>query len=227
MKKFTLLLCALLMLSLVACKANEASAPLPTAEIIPATEPMSNTAETTMPPTATDAYTESSSAEETTIAPTTEETNAVSDVVETTAPAEIEATVPSTSESETPKAPIIETKYYTLTLPDEWKEGCFYSVVDGITVTLREKSGYEAFGGGKLCTLMLMSTDDDTYKDFPDYELLCALNTPDGSFYVIALFPTDVQFNGETAESYNAMAAELRNVLYRLEALDGIEMAMP
>ena len=227
MKKFTLLLCALLMLSLVACKANEASAPLPTTEIIPATEPMSNTAETTTPPAATDAYTEPSSAEETTIPPTTEETNAVSDVVETTAPVETEATVSSTSESEMPKAPVIETKYYTLTLPDEWKERCFYSVVDGITITLREKSSYEAFGGGKLCTLMLMSTDDDTYKDFPDYELLCALNTPDGSFYVIALFPTDVQFNGETAESYNAMAAELRNVLYRLEALDGIEMAMP
>lgn len=140
----------------------------------------------------------------------------------------VETLPPSASEkAEIPMSPVIETKYYTLTLPDEWSEICRYSVVDDITVTLREKSSYESFGGGKLCTLLTMSTDDDTYKDFPDYELLCALDTPDGSFYVIALFPTDVQFNEETMDIYNAMVEELMDVLWTIQPNNGIEMAMP
>ena len=139
-----------------------------------------------------------------------------------------EPTIPPAAEgSEIPKAPIIETKYYTLSLPDEWKEICHYSVVDGNTVTLREKASYESFGGGKLCTIMMMPTDDDTYQDFPDYELLCALDTPDGSFYVIALFPTDVQFDEDTADIYNTMMDELMSVLWGIEPMEGIEMAMP
>ena len=76
----------------------------------------------------------------------------------------------------------IHTKYYSLTLPDSWGTCCFYSVFDDTTLVLREAASYESFGGGKLCTLMLMPTDDETYKDFPDYELLAALDTPEGSF---------------------------------------------
>ena len=74
---------------------------------------------------------------------------------------------------------------------------------------------------------MMIPTDDDTYKDFPDYELLCALDTPDGSFYVVALFPTDVQFSENTADTYNAMFEELMDVLWTIHPNNGIEMAMP
>lgn len=144
-----------------------------------------------------------------------------------TAPTEKEVPDPTEPKAEIPKNPIIETKYYTLSLPDHWKETCFYTVVDDATVTLRETDSYEAFGGGKLCTLMLMPTSDDTYKDFPDYELLCALDTPEGSFYVVALFPTDVQCNEDTAETYHAMAEELMDVLYSIKPIGDIEMAMP
>ena len=121
----------------------------------------------------------------------------------------------------------IHTKYYSLTLPDSWGTCCFYSVFDDTTLVLREAASYESFGGGKLCTLMLMPTDDETYKDFPDYELLAALDTPEGSFYVIALFPTDVQFTEDTMDTYNEMYDQLMDVLYTLQPNDGIEMAMP
>ena len=137
------------------------------------------------------------------------------------------STVPTEAAAEIPKKPVIETRYYSLPLPDHWKEACAYTVTDDTVVTLREAGSFEAFGGGKLCSLLLIPTSDDTYKDFPDYELLCALDTPDGSFYVIVLFPTDVQFNEDTAEAYNAMAEELMGVLWDITPKDGIEMAMP
>lgn len=121
----------------------------------------------------------------------------------------------------------IHTKYYSLTLPDSWGTCCFYSVFDDTTLVLREADSYESFGGGKLCTLMLIPTDDETYKDFPDYELLASLDTPEGSFYVIALFPTDVQFTEDTMDTYNEMYDQLMDVLYTLQPNDGIEMAMP
>ena len=74
---------------------------------------------------------------------------------------------------------------------------------------------------------MMVPTEDETYKDFPDYELLCALDTPEGSFYVVALFPTDVQFNEETMEDYNAMYEELTDVLYTIRPVGDTQMAMP
>ena len=194
MKKFSLLFCVVMILSLIGCT-QQASMPPPVSESIPQ-------ATVVAPEPATEAVAE-------------------------TVPIEQEVPDPTMSDSEIPKSPVIETKYYTLPLPDEWKETCHYSVVDEINVTLREKDSYEAFDGGKLCTLMLMPTDDNTYKDFPDYELLCALDTPEGSFYVVALFPTDVQFNEETAEVYNVMAEGLMQVLWGIQPKDGIEMAMP
>ena len=95
------------------------------------------------------------------------------------------------------------------------------------TVTVRESYAFREFGGGTLFSLMMMPTGDDTYKDFPSYELLCALDTPEGSFYVIALFPTDVQFAEGHAEAYMDMFNNVNQVLQTIEAKDGIEMAMP
>ena len=99
-------------------------------------------------------------------APQTEET-AATEATETqtevsTAPVETEQ-VPTETADEIPKNPVIETKYYSLPLPDHWKEACVYTVTDNTIVTLREASSYEAFGGGKLCSLLLIPTNDDTY----------------------------------------------------------------
>ena len=203
MKKLIVFLSFIFLLSLPGCGIKESASLAPTL--------------TAVPP----------EAEETVLPAELDETTIPTGTEEITEPTEGVEPVPTISDDEIPKAPVIETKYYTLTLPDEWKETCFYTVTDDTTITLREHSSYEAFGGGKLCTLMLIPTVDDTYKDFPDYELLCALDTAEGSFYVIALFPTDVQFNEDTIEIYNAMADELMDVLYTLQPKDGIEMAMP
>ena len=126
---------------------------------------------------------------------------------------------------------VITTKYYTITLPDEWRNQYIYDIIDQengtYTLNLYEKTSYEEMGAGKLCSLMLFSSKDKTYKDFPDYKLLAALDTPAGSYHVIALFPTDVQFHKTTLEAYNALFEQIMDVVYSIHPVDGIEMAMP
>lgn len=125
----------------------------------------------------------------------------------------------------------ISTPYYTLSVPKTWANGYTLEIVEredsAYNLVVYETRSYQEFGGGKLCTLMMVPTDDASYTDFPDYEMLCALDTPEGSFYVVALFPTDVQFDADTAEDYNAMAEELMDVLYSIRPVGDIEMAMP
>ena len=127
--------------------------------------------------------------------------------------------------------PVIETDYYSLTLPAEFLDKCIWEIFgneDGTySLSLYELTAHEEFGGGKLCSLMLFPTGDESYKDLPDYQMLGSLDTADGSFYLIALFPTDVQFSESTAERYNEMFNQLQDVLYTLSPAVGVEMAMP
>ena len=126
---------------------------------------------------------------------------------------------------------VYETIYYTLDFPKSWGGNCVREVILNedftYTLILSEAQSYEEFGGGKLCSIMLIPTDDDTYKDFPDYELLAALDTPEGSFYAVALFPTDVQFSENTAEIYHSMKNQLMDILYSMKPRQNIEMALP
>ena len=126
---------------------------------------------------------------------------------------------------------VITTNYYTLTLPDEWKNKCIHEIIgqeSGMYIlNLCEKTSYVEMGAGKLCSLMLFPTKDNTFKDFPDYKLLAALDTAEGSYYVIALFPTDVQFNENTLENYNYLFAQIMDVLHSIRPADGVEMTMP
>ena len=155
-------------------------------------------------------------------------------MVEQTEPVEeVTDTVPPTEEEPQPtEAPIsvIDTAYYTLTLPEEWvgKTLCdLHKRDDGsYSMSVHEIQDFCDFGGGTLFTLMMLPTTED-YTIFPSYELLCSLDTPAGTFYIVALFPTDVQFSPENADAYNALFAQVQDVLYTIAPKDGIEMAMP
>lgn len=142
-----------------------------------------------------------------------------------------EMMAPGLGEDDTGPVTVIYTDYYRLKLPNSWGNTCLCEIkpTEGGTydLVIYEAQSLRNCDGGKLCTLMMVPTSDDDYKDFPDYELLCALDTPEGSFYVVALFPTDVQFDADTAESYNAMYEELMDVLYTIRPVGDIEMAMP
>ena len=127
--------------------------------------------------------------------------------------------------------PVIETDYYSLTLPMEWLDKCVWDITaknDGTYIlNLYERTSYDEMCAGKLCSLMLFPSDDNSYKDLPDNQLLAVVDTPEGSYSVVALFPTDVQYSPNTAENYNAMSDQVMDVLFSLSPAEGIEMAMP
>ena len=143
-----------------------------------------------------------------------------------------EAPVPTETEAPVTEPPvsIVDTKYYTLTLPADWigKVLCdLHERDDGsYSISVHEIQDFLDFGGGKLFTLMMLPTSED-YTIFPSYELLCALDTPAGNFYVVALFPTDVQSSEENRDTYFALNDQVQDVLYTIAPKDGIEMAMP
>ena len=128
-------------------------------------------------------------------------------------------------------SPVIDTDYYSLTLPVDWLDKCIWEITNNNNGTyilnLYELTSHEAMDAGKLCSLMLFPTNDKTYKELPDYQLVGSLDTQDGSFYLVALFPTDVQFTEETMDAYNGMYEKLQDVLYTICPQAGIEMAMP
>jgi len=125
----------------------------------------------------------------------------------------------------------IITEYYTVTPPDTWEGRYVYEITgredQTYTLTLSEKTAYEEMGAGTLCTLMLFSTADSSYKELPDYRLLAALDTPEGAFYVAAVFPTDVQFSETSAEAYLALSEQIPEVLATLKAAEGIDITLP
>ena len=118
------------------------------------------------------------------------------------------------------------TDYYSLTLPSQWLDRCAWVITrkdDGTDILkLYEKTAYEETGAGKLCSLMLFT--DTAYKELPDYQLLGTLDTREGAFCLVAVFPTDVQFTNETMDAYNGLYEELPAVLDTLCPREGIGM---
>lgn len=132
-------------------------------------------------------------------------------------------------QSENP-SPVIETDYYSITVPIEWLDKCVWEITDNANGTyilnLYELTSHEAMDAGKLCSIMLLPTTED-WSVFPDYTLHGILYTPEGDYQILALYPTDVQFDEGTAEAYNALFEQLSDVLTTLSPAHGIEMAAP
>lgn len=111
---------------------------------------------------------------------------------------------------------LIDTEYYTITIPESWCEDCIYEIVDGdsndYSLCFYDKSNYEESGGWLFSIVMLTEQDDYTY--FPSYEVLGSIDVPNaGTFNIIASYPTDVQFSNETAAQYCGMHDAIPDVL--------------
>ena len=138
----------------------------------------------------------------------------------------IDGTTATSSESD-----VIETKYYTLTAPEGWVDKCVIESKEytngGEMLVVREAKSYDVGYSGFLLAIRLVPSSEE-YDAFPAYELLASLDTPDGSFYAVALFSDVVeQYSEETAAAYEEVAKDVSNVLYSIRPKEGVEMAMP
>ena len=150
--------------------------------------------------------------------------------ISTESPAQNVASAPALAEGPDGSLVLLLTDYFSLTLPHDWANSCVYTEAyreDGAyLVNLYEAAAYWEFGGGNLCTIMLLPSKED-YSIFPSYQYLGVMRTADSDFNLVALFPTDVQFTPETIDVYSQMVSQLPDVLSTLNPGQGVELALP
>ena len=98
---------------------------------------------------------------------------------------------------------------WTLKLPKEWT-GRVYVELDQDTAAFYENGCYSEMGGGWLFSLEAYT--DESYVDLPDYALLSI----DSGISYVAIYPTDVQFEGasdQNAQRYSAFSSQVESVL--------------
>lgn len=149
-----------------------------------------------------------------------EQTDSENDV-----PAINDEAVSSAQDDKTESGMLVETEYFTLTVPKTWKEDCFYEVNadgdSGYTLTFYDKDSRSEGSGGMIFSVQLLTEYDD-YTYYPDYDVLGSVEVSGiDSYNLIAVYPTDVQFSEETAKTYGEMFNSVPDILDTLTAKDG------
>ena len=157
---------------------------------------------------------------------------------EPTAPSS-EPTAPSVEPSETPSPePYIVTPRYmtgrgdlvdglfTVTLPDSWRESCAVEYDETDTtygLSFYQKAAKYAGFGGWLLTLTCFP-EGTNYSHYPQYEFLGAIRSDEGfDEHIVAIYPSDVQFDEDRREEYERMTADIPSILESLTVADGCE----
>ena len=122
---------------------------------------------------------------------------------------------------------VIETEYYTVTMPQAWVDNCTYTFEESIygptIVTFYENTSYAAGKGGKLCSIQLVPAQVD-WDSVEDASLLCSLQTPDGLFHIVVCVPWETQCNKETYETFEAMRKLNHDLFRTITPKDGCKL---
>lgn len=122
-----------------------------------------------------------------------------------------------TLENQSSEQYTVDTDFFTLTLPNNWKNDCFYEIVyeenHSYRLSFYEKESHEEDDCGWIFSISLFNLTED-YTVFPSYDILGTLDTYQyGSYNMIVLYPSDVQFSEKTAKKYNEMANCVSKIL--------------
>lgn len=119
---------------------------------------------------------------------------------------------------------LINTEYYTLSVPNSWKSSYSYEVSSGengtYVLSFYENKSHESIEGGWLFSIILLTENED-YTYYPSYDILGSVEvTNTGSYNLIAIYPTDVQFTSEAAKTYNEMSNSVADILKTISFKD-------
>ena len=108
-----------------------------------------------------------------------------------------------------------KTKEFTLQLPANW-EGCYHvdeGETDGLPwYSFSDKQCYKELNGEGGWLFSIAVYKDHSYEDMPSYDVLMKK----GNKIYVALYPTDVQFDGtseKAAKSYHKLSSQIDQVL--------------
>ena len=117
----------------------------------------------------------------------------------------------------------LETKYYSVQLPEEWEDVCMYEIQEEKYLHVYEIESNDICDGGWLFSLEVYGPEED-FSFLPSYELIAEFIDGDITYSLIAVYPTDVQFSQETAEKYLEMSNQIGNILETIELSDSLKI---
>lgn len=123
---------------------------------------------------------------------------------------------------------VIETRYYTVKIPEAWVGKVIEQIEefeDGTSiVTFYEKECYMTSYNGKICSIQLVPEQVE-WSSVEDSGLFGGLKTPDGFFVIVGVFPEEKQYSKETYETYEALR-ELTPALFgAISPKEGCELS--
>lgn len=122
---------------------------------------------------------------------------------------------------------VIKTKYFKVQVPSSWQELYEYEVytVDNNVYSLifYDKASHQTDFGGHIVTISVYYLYDE-YDYLPNYEYLGTLTNKDNKYTLISEFPTDVQFDTTTQDSYMKLASSYEPIIQSITGINGYKL---
>lgn len=121
---------------------------------------------------------------------------------------------------------VVDTGYYSISSPSELDGLYEYKTEEsdfsdyGKNLLVYDKASKKAGTGGFVFGIYMYG-DNTSYEDLPEYELLGTMvptNKPAKSYYVVVVYPTDVQYNSETEDTWRELNNSVKSILATFEA---------
>ena len=124
---------------------------------------------------------------------------------------------------------VIKTQYFQVQVPISWNELYEYEVytVDNNVYSLifYDKASHQTDFGGHVVTLSVYYLEDE-YDFLPSYEYLGVITNNDKYYVIISEFPTDVQFDVSTQDSYMKLASSYEPIIESIKGINGYTFTM-
>ena len=100
---------------------------------------------------------------------------------------------------------------YDVFLPADWDKNCTVEI-DGDQINVYHKASKNAGMGGFLFGLNIYASESD-FNYFPSYQLIGTLKKSSTTYYLVALFPTDLQTDSSHQSDYMQYFEEIDGIL--------------
>lgn len=155
----------------------------------------------------------------------------------TTAPADTEKSEEQVSEKVTetePEAQVIETKYFSLTMPKEWNDKVSYEIrtieeTGAYIIDFQHDKSYEDDFGGQLFSVEVHNEDENYAADMKEFsptpfDFLGVLDVDgEGEFEILITYPSDKQYSSDYEKEYKSIVDSVDELMETIKPIDGAE----
>ena len=115
---------------------------------------------------------------------------------------------------------LIKTKYFNVEVPSSWNDmyvSEVYEVDNNVySLIFYDKASHMTDYWGHVFTISVYYETDE-YDYLPSYDYLSKITDGKDTYVIIAEYPTDVQFDASTQESYHHLASTYEPIIESIE----------